>query len=54
MPFIQSNKRILQKVRQIKYPSDQEFLEDISNITITFENDNNLEKLNYAGKMFYF
>jgi len=43
-------KRILQKVREIKYPLDQDFLEDISKITITFENENNMENLNFCWK----
>jgi len=43
-------KRILQKVRQINYPSDEDYLEDISKITITFENEINLENLNLCWK----
>ena len=38
-------KWLVQKIRQIKYPKDEEFLKDISKITITYENIINMENL---------
>ena len=35
-------KRLLQKVRESKFPNDKDYLTDISNIKITFENTNNM------------
>ena len=43
-------KWILQKIREEKLPSDTHFLEDISNIQITFNKEPNLQDINFCYK----
>lgn len=50
--FLSKNqiKRILQKLREAKFPNDIEYLKDISQIKITFENIPNMENVNLCYK----
>ena len=43
-------KRLVQKIREVNFPSDSDFLKDISKITINFENEVGLENLNFCWK----
>ena len=38
-------KYLLQKVRDFKYTNDEDYLKDISNIQITYDNNPDLDKL---------
>ena len=50
--FLSNNqiKWLLQKIRDEKFPSDALFLEDISNIKITFDKEPNLQDINFCYK----
>ena len=50
--FLSNNqiKWLLQKIRDEKFPSDALFLEDISNIKITFDKEPNLQDINFCEK----
>ena len=43
-------KRLVQKIREVNFPSDSDFLKDISKITINFENEVGLENVNFCWK----
>ena len=43
-------KRLVQKIREVNFPSDSDFLKDISKITINFENEVGIENLNFCWK----
>ena len=44
------NKRLLQKIRENKFPPDVIFLKDISKIKITFDNESELTNINMCYK----
>ena len=44
-------KWLIQKIRQVNYPKDDDFIKDISKITITYENLNNMVNLPLCYKI---